>query len=66
GRATKSVSLTVVAGKPGVLRRIAPEWLDFFRPGFHPWMHDNKHYLAQADDLVKEVKSFQVKSVKAA
>ena len=55
-----------VAGKPGVLRRIAPEWLDFFRPGFHPWMHDNKHYLAQADDLVKEVKSFQIKSVKAA
>jgi len=55
-----------VAGKPGVLRRIAPEWLDFFRPGFHPWMHDNKHYLEQADDLVKEVEAFQVKPVKAA
>lgn len=55
-----------VTGKPGVLRRIAPEWLDFFRPGFHPWMHDNKQYLEQAEALVKEVKGFQVKVVKAA
>ncbi|MBA52968.1 MAG: metal-dependent hydrolase [Pseudomonadales bacterium] len=55
-----------VAGKPGVLRRIAPEWLDFFRPGFHPWMHDNKHYLERADALVKEVKGFQIKAVEAA
>ena len=55
-----------VAGKPGVLRRIAPEWLDFFRPDFHPWMHDNKHYLERADALVKEVKGFQIKAVDAA
>ncbi|HTM94339.1 MAG TPA: metal-dependent hydrolase, partial [Croceibacterium sp.] len=24
-------------GTPGVLRRIFPAWLGFFRPGFHPW-----------------------------
>lgn len=54
-----------VAGKPGVLRRIAPEWLDFYRPSFHPWMHDNSQYLEQADDLVKEVNSFNIKAVKS-
>ena len=55
-----------VASRPGVLRRVLPEWLDFFRPGFHPWMHDNRQYLKQAEALMKEVKSFQVKAVKAA
>ena len=55
-----------VAGKPGVLRRVLPEWADFFRRDFHPWMHDNRQYLEQAAALVKEVKGFQVKAVKAA
>ncbi|MAR89258.1 MAG: metal-dependent hydrolase [Pseudomonadales bacterium] len=55
-----------VAGRPGVLRRILPEWLDFFRPGFHPWMHDNSRYLEQADELVETVKRFQIKAAKAA
>jgi predicted metal-dependent hydrolase len=27
---------------PGVLRRIFPAWLSYFRPGFHPWDHDNR------------------------
>ncbi len=27
---------------PGVLRRIFPAWLDYFRPGFHPWDHDDR------------------------
>ena len=48
-----------VAGKPGVLRRVLPEWLDFFRPGFHPWMHDNREYLAKAEALMAQVASFQ-------
>lgn len=51
--------LNVVAGRPGVMRRVLPEWLDFFRPGFHPWMHDNRQYLAQAEALVQEVAGFQ-------
>jgi predicted metal-dependent hydrolase len=29
-------------GKPGGLRRILPALLDYFRPGFHPWDHDNR------------------------
>jgi hypothetical protein len=31
---------------PGLLRQIFPAWLSFFRPGFHPWQHDDR-------DLIK-------------
>ncbi len=48
-----------LAGKPGILRRVVPEWLDFFRPGFHPWMHDNRAFLNQAEALMQEVAGFQ-------
>lgn len=27
---------------PGVLRRIFPAWLAYFKPGFHPWDHDDR------------------------
>lgn len=32
--------------KPGIARRIAIPWLDYFRPDFHPWDRDNRHLLA--------------------
>lgn len=32
--------------KPGMLTRIIPEYLDFYRPSFHPWQHDNRHLIA--------------------
>ena len=34
---------------PGVLRRIGPDWLTFFRPGFHPWDHDDRALIGKAD-----------------
>jgi predicted metal-dependent hydrolase len=58
--------LNFVAGRPGVLRRVLPEWLDFFRPGFHPWMHDNRHHLALAETLVREVAGFHQEDEAAA
>ncbi|CAM2145265.1 Metal-dependent hydrolase [Pararobbsia alpina] len=27
---------------PGPFVRILPQWLAWFRPGFHPWKHDNR------------------------
>lgn len=45
-------------GRPGTLRRVIPDWLDFFKPGFHPWDHDNHRYLSQVDDLVVEVEGY--------
>ena len=37
--------LRFVFVKPGFLRRIALPWLSYFKPGFHPWQHDNRHHV---------------------
>lgn len=36
-------------GTPGILRKIFPAWLAYFRPGFHPWQHDDRHLIAAFD-----------------
>lgn len=36
-----------LAWKPGVVRRIFPAWLAYFRPGFHPWDHDDRALIAK-------------------
>lgn len=33
--------------KPGVVRRIFPAWLSYFRPGFHPWDHDDRELIGK-------------------
>ena len=53
----KVINLTL--GRPGILRRELGAWADFFRPGFHPWMHDNRHFLDKAEALMDQVESFQ-------
>ena len=30
---------------PGVVRRILPAWLAYFKPGFHPWDHDDRELI---------------------
>jgi len=40
---------------PGILRRIAPAWLAWFRPGFHPWDHDDSKLIAQYDRALANV-----------
>jgi hypothetical protein len=39
----------------GVFPGIALEWLRFFKPGFHPWDHDNRVQLERIDALVAAV-----------
>lgn len=34
---------------PGVLRRIFPSWLSYFKPGFHPWDHDDRALIGKND-----------------
>ncbi len=48
--------------KPGMLTRIIPEYLDFYRPGFHPWQHDNRALIqARVADLEPhELRALQV------
>ena len=33
---------TYLTVSPGVVRRIFPAWLAYFKPGFHPWDHDDR------------------------
>jgi predicted metal-dependent hydrolase len=33
--------------KPGMLRRVFPDWLRFFRKDFHPWQDDNRELVRQ-------------------
>lgn len=40
--------LTYLLMRPGMLTRIIPGWLAFFRPGFHPSRHDDAALLAKA------------------
>jgi predicted metal-dependent hydrolase len=37
--------------KPGALRRIIPAYFDYYKPGFHPWQHDNRRFLAEIDRI---------------
>ena len=39
----------------GIIPSIFQEWLDYFRPGFHPWDHDNRHYLNNLDGLIDSI-----------
>jgi hypothetical protein len=41
-------------GREGFLRRSFRPWLDYFKPGFHPWQHDNRHFLAEIEGFVRE------------
>ncbi|MCC2638738.1 MAG: hypothetical protein K0Q68_2457 [Moraxellaceae bacterium] len=52
----------VLFGKPGVMRRVLPDWADFFRPGFHPWMHDNRQFLETAQALTDKIATFQAQA----
>nr|WP_206377015.1 metal-dependent hydrolase [Sphingomonas sp. G-3-2-10] len=38
-----------LVGSPGLLRKIAPGWVAFFLPGFHPWNHDDRALIGKAE-----------------
>jgi uncharacterized protein len=43
-------------GKPGLLRRIAPQWAAYFLPGFHPWNHDDRALIGKYDSEYADAK----------
>jgi predicted metal-dependent hydrolase len=49
GAGVKRRLFKYLVGKPGVLRRIFPAWLSYFRPGFHPWQHDDRALIGKAE-----------------
>ena len=42
-------------GKPGMLRQTIRPWLDWFKPSFHPWDHDNRQFLELVDSVVGDL-----------
>ncbi|WP_369025581.1 metal-dependent hydrolase [Qipengyuania sp. RANM35] len=42
GRKAKWGLFKYLTVSPGVVRRIFPAWLSYFKPGFHPWDHDDR------------------------
>lgn len=43
-------------GKPGVLRKLIPAWAVFFKPGFHPWEHDDRHLIGSHDSAYADAR----------
>ena len=41
--------------RTGVIPSILHEYIDYYRPGFHPWDHDNRVYLDRLDDLLDSI-----------
>lgn len=35
--------------RPAPFTRMVKPWLDYFKPGFHPWDHDNREFLAEME-----------------
>lgn len=40
---------------PAAWLRLAPAWFAYFKPGFHPWQHDNREVLGELDHISTEV-----------
>ncbi|MFA5941621.1 MAG: metal-dependent hydrolase [Sinimarinibacterium sp.] len=54
--------LNFLFGSPGLLPRLALPWLAYFRPGFHPWDHDNSHLLTQMNAVVAQTQRYTLKA----
>jgi uncharacterized protein len=39
--------------KPGMLRKLFRPYLSFYRPGFHPWNHDDRALIAETERQLK-------------
>jgi uncharacterized protein len=35
--------------KPGMLRRVFLSYMSYYRPGFHPWLHDDRELIAKVE-----------------
>lgn len=53
-------------GEIGFLRKMVRPWFDYFRPGFHPWHHDNRAFLDDIDAFVDQYTRAQGPMARAA
>lgn len=36
-------AVNFLVGRPGLLRKVFRDYLDYYKADFHPWQHDNRH-----------------------
>jgi len=48
---------------PGLMRRMFLPYLDYYRPGFHPWDHDNSHHLEAIEGFTRTFQKSRPASV---
>ncbi|MBD3640462.1 MAG: metal-dependent hydrolase [Marinobacter sp.] len=41
-------------GKNGTFSSLIPTWLEYFKPSFHPWDHDNSELIAQFKEQIRD------------
>ncbi len=41
-------------GKNGTFSSLIPTWLEYFKPGFHPWDHDNSELIARFKSEIQQ------------
>lgn len=54
--------LRFMLGKGGFVRDMAGPWFDYLKPGFHPWDHDNRHFLAELEQLIADAQRFELEA----
>ncbi len=54
--------LNKLYGKPGWFRKLLPAYLDYYRPGFHPWQRDNSQTLAYWRERLEQLRTGQAKA----
>lgn len=47
-------SLWRMWGRNGTFSSLIPTWLEYFKPGFHPWDHDNSELIARFKEQINE------------
>ncbi len=45
----------MLLGKEGIFRNAMSDFFDYFRADFHPWDHDNSHFMKEIDAFVEKV-----------
>lgn len=51
--------LSFLWGRKGLKSQCVSAWFDWFRPGFHPWDHDNSEFLNKFEELLGDIMAEQ-------
>ncbi|MGC1509587.1 metal-dependent hydrolase [Ketobacter sp. MCCC 1A13808] len=53
-------TINFMIGKPGLLRKIGRDYLDYYKADFHPWQHDNRNLISNWKQRFSGIASYIV------